>query len=131
MSTLDKSYRLATQAAEIAVAAPQVIAMRTMRMMLAGANPSVKDQREFYQMGAEKVEAFGEAWLAMSMQMWKVNQEWMRMWFNAFTAYPLSQGSSLNHSTKRLESATLNVLSKGMTPVHKRVVSNAKRLTRS
>ncbi|MBK8451797.1 MAG: hypothetical protein IPL34_00455 [Thiofilum sp.] len=82
-------------------------------------------------MGAEKVEAFGEAWLAMSMQMWKVNQEWMRMWFNAFTAYPLSQGGSLNHSTKRLESATLNVLSKGMTPVHKRVVSNAKRLTRS
>lgn len=130
MSTFDKSYRLATQAAEIAVAAPQVMAMRTMRMMLAGTNPSAKDQSEFYQMGTEKVEAFGEAWLAMTTQMWKVNQEMMRMWFNALNPY-LNPSNSFNQSTQRLETAAFNVLSKGITPVHKRVVSNAKRLSRS
>lgn len=130
MSTLKKSYRLATQAAEIAVAAPQVIAMRTARMAMAGTNPSAKDQREFYQMGAEKVEAFSEAWMAMTMQMWKAQQEFMFMWMRSFNPY-FGSGLSFEQSSKHLEAATLNVLSKGISPVHKRVVSNAKRLSRS
>lgn len=130
MSTFKKSYRLATQAAEIAVAAPQVIAMRTTRMALAGANPSAQDQHEFYQMGAEKVEAFTEAWMAMATQMWKAQNEFMWMWMRSFNPY-FGQAMSLEQSAKQFEAATLNVLSKGIAPVHKRVVSNAKRLSRS
>ncbi|WP_020560024.1 polyhydroxyalkanoate granule-associated phasin [Thiofilum flexile] len=128
MSTLNKTVRLSTQATEIAVAAPQVIAMRTARLLMAGVNPNAKDQHEFFQMGAEKVEAFGEAWFAMTTQMLRVNQEFMMMWVNAWNPYRI--GGLMSRPTRRLETETLKVLSKGITPVHKRVVSNAKRLSR-
>ena len=62
-----KATRLSTQASELMVAAPQVVAHRLGRMALAGPKPSAKDQREFHRMGAEKLAAFGEAWQAMTL----------------------------------------------------------------
>ena len=47
---------------------PQVVARRVGRIMQAGPLPSVEDQQEFYRMGIEKMEAFGEAWWAMVLQ---------------------------------------------------------------
>jgi hypothetical protein len=56
-----QAARIGTQAAELLVAAPQVVAHRLGRMALSGPRPSVNDRREFHRMGAEKVAAFGEA----------------------------------------------------------------------
>ena len=50
--------------AELAVAAPQVIATRTARMMAAGANPDAVDRAEFLKMWTEKGQAFESITLA-------------------------------------------------------------------
>jgi hypothetical protein len=50
--------RASAKLAEIAVAAPQVVAIRTARMLSAGIHPSAADRVEFSNMGTEKVPAF-------------------------------------------------------------------------
>ena len=61
-----KTPSIARQAAELAVAVPQVIAHRLTRLALAGPAPSARDRREFQRMGAEKAAAFAESWNAMA-----------------------------------------------------------------
>ena len=48
-----KSASVATQAAELALAAPQVVAHRVARMALAGATPSERDRKEFERLKAK------------------------------------------------------------------------------
>ena len=63
-----KTPSIARQAAELAVAVPQVIAHRLTRLALAGPAPSARDRKEFRRMGAEKAAAFAESWNAMARQ---------------------------------------------------------------
>src|ERR1700754_1451937 len=65
---------LGLRSAELGFAAPQVIAIRLGRMMMAGAQPSAADQAEFQRMFAEKASAFWRAGLAMSQQAFSVQQ---------------------------------------------------------
>ncbi|MGZ5234463.1 MAG: polyhydroxyalkanoate granule-associated phasin, partial [Burkholderiales bacterium] len=64
------------KAAELAIAAPQVVAIRTARMLAAGPNPNARDRAEFSKMGTEKVQAFWESMFAMGRQVAKTNQEY-------------------------------------------------------
>jgi hypothetical protein len=91
---------------ELGVAAPQVVAHRTARMMLAGGAPSARDRRELQRMGTEKILAFNEAWTAMALQFW----------------FPTS---------RRPGDVYLDILGKGIAPVRRRAVANARRLRRS
>jgi hypothetical protein len=114
---------------DLALVVPQVIAHRVARLAQAGTVPSVRDRREFQRMGDEKVAAFTEAWLAMAQQGWRANQEigmaMMRAW------NPLRWGTRSSAAPLRaLQSAALSVIDKGMAPVHRRAVANAKRLGR-
>lgn len=109
---------LPLQMAELALAAPQVVAHRVTRMALAGATPSARDQREFHQMGAEKLAAMGEAWFAMWVQAFHAQQQ---------LALGMLRTATLP-STSALTRAGLGVLGHGLAPVHKRAVANAKRL---
>lgn len=52
------------QAWEVAMAAPEIIAHRTARMLLGGWPPSAQDQAEYARMVQEKAEAFVESWMA-------------------------------------------------------------------
>lgn len=128
MTSNRHSRRVATQASQLAFAVPQVVAHRVARMMTAGANPSDRDRREFHLMGAEKVAAFGESWVAMGAQMVKAQQamtlSMVRAWSNPWTfgAPALMQGS------QDLQRAALGVLGSGLAPVHKVAVANARRL---
>ena len=70
-----KSPPLARQAAERAVAVPQVIAHRLARLARAGPAPSARDREEFRRMGAEKAAAFAESWNAMATGMLEANQD--------------------------------------------------------
>ncbi|HRP29208.1 MAG TPA: hypothetical protein PLG77_12335, partial [Burkholderiaceae bacterium] len=74
------SQRLAAQAVELSLAAPQVVAQRVARMARGGAAPSTADRREFARMGTEKVAAFWQSWFAMGMVAWQ--QSW-RLWSGA------------------------------------------------
>ena len=69
-----KTPPLARQAAELAVAVPQVIAHRLTRLARAGPAPSARDRQEFRRMGAEKAAAFAESWNAMATRMLEANQ---------------------------------------------------------
>ncbi len=122
---------LTRQAAELGVAAPLVIAHRLARMALAGHTPSIRDQREFTLMSTEKAAAFYESWIAMFSQSMRIQQDiaasiWRSLWL-----YWLNAASPAVLPKIDLPHATLRVLSKGISPVHRRAVANAKRLSRT
>lgn len=133
--------------AELSIAAPQVVAIRTARMLAAGANPNARDRAEFSRMGAEKLAAFGESMLGMGRQLLQSNQEYtrsvfvrlMRMWMTPWwlAAYrPLTQArvsaptaASVFAPTRRQrQRAAAQIVAKAVAPVHKRATANAKRL---
>ena len=118
------------KATELAVATPLVVAHRLTRMALAGAAPSRRDHLEFTLMGTEKVAAFYESWNAMFSQSIRMQQEIVTSIWHSFwspwlnTRSPAVPQISVPH-------AALRVLSRGMAPVHRRAVANAKRLSRA
>jgi hypothetical protein len=133
--------------AELSIAAPQVVAMRTAQMLAAGAMPSIRDRAEFSRMGSEKVAAFGESMLGMGRQLLETNQEYtrgvfirlIRMWMTPWwlSAYrPVTQAmaaiptpaSLLMPTPRQRQRAVSQVIAKAVAPVHKRATSNAKRL---
>jgi hypothetical protein len=122
-----KAFHL--QAAELAVAAPQVVAHRVGRMLAAGLQPSAQDRAEMHRMGAEKVAAFYESWNAMAAEAMRLQLEQsmaalrMLWWPWGAASRPTTQ--------RQLQQAAMKVLAAGMTPVHRRAAANAKRLART
>jgi hypothetical protein len=126
-----KSKSLAAQTLELGVAVPQVIAYRVARMAIAGASPSARDRKEFHRMGAEKITAVNEAWNAMAVQAFRENQKltlsfMQSLWFPWVRPKP-----SVKSASSQLRNAALGILAKGMAPVRRRAVANAKRLGRT
>ena len=113
-----KSRSLAAQTVELGIAAPQVIAHRLARM----------DSAEFQRMGFEKFAAAGEAWSAMAAQAFLENQKlalsfMQSFWFPWMRPTPKSVTTQMNQATQA-------ILGKGLAPVRRRAVANAKRLGR-
>jgi hypothetical protein len=102
------------------MAVPQVVAMRSARMLAAGANPSARDRREFERMGTEKLLAYWESMNAMGLEVAKAQQQYalfaMRQWWSPWVS-PWSMAASATR-----------ILDKGLGPVHKRASANARRL---
>lgn len=110
------STRLARHAAEVAFAAPQVVAHRLTRMALAGPMPNARDRREFHGMAQEKVHAFWQSWFAMGWAMTQAMQQaWMAMLQGARVPMLDAHG----------------ILAKGLAPVHRKATANARRLART
>jgi len=126
-----KTMSLATKAAELAFVVPQVVAHRVARMAIAGPSPSERDRKEFQRMSSEKVTAFGESWNAMAMQAFRANQLLAASFLRAFWLPSLRGKPSANAAAAQLQGAALGVLVKGMAPVHRKAVANAKRLART
>jgi len=120
--------RATRQAIELAAAVPAVVAHRMSRLALAGPSPSARDRKEFQKMGAEKVAAFYQSWNAMFAEVVRAN---LRFCFSPLFWSPWGLGTSGGRRTRHLESTALAVLTKGMTPIHRRAVANAKRLGRA
>ncbi|MEO6366033.1 MAG: polyhydroxyalkanoate granule-associated phasin [Luteimonas sp.] len=137
--TQRQAARLGQQMTEIMIAAPQVVALRTARMLMAGAVPSSRDSREFQAMGDEKLAAFSESWQAMVSQavtsQMQIATTLTRMAFKQsnqwWTPFGTSRGVSAADMTQlgnQMESAALQIASRGVAPVRKRAVANARRL---
>ena len=77
-------------------------------------------------MGAEKVIAFNEAWSAMALEAFQANQ---RLAFSFMQSFWLPWARPTSAS-RLLNDAALGVLGKGLAPVRRRAVANAKRLGR-
>jgi hypothetical protein len=134
--------------AGLAIAAPQVVAIRTARMLAAGANPGAADRAEFSRMANEKVQAWWESLFAMGTQIVKANQEYARtaavqcwrLWTTPawLGLYPpllqrmmsLPQAGRLIASRGQHDRAMSRLLEAGLTPIHKRATANARRLGR-
>jgi hypothetical protein len=104
MQRTRRSKRAASpvKAAELALIAPQVIAMRSLRM---------HDQLEMQRMVTEKTLAFWESMTAMGLSaMTQAWSPWMTPWQAA--------------------AAAGRILEQGMRPVHRRASANARRLRR-
>ena len=125
-----RSKSLAAQTIDLGFAVPQVIAHRVARMAMAGATPSARDRKEIHRMSTEKMLAFNEAWTAMAMQAALENQKlalsfMQSLWFPWLRSMPSARSAS-----EQLSDAMLGVLGKGMVPIRRRAVANAKRLGR-
>jgi hypothetical protein len=123
-----KSKSLAVQTFELGMAAPQVIAHRVARM---AGSPSARDREEFRRMGIEKIAAVNEAWTAMATQAFVENQKlalsfMQSLWFPWMRPTPTATSVS-----RQLNRAAVSILGKGIAPVRRRAVANAKRLGRS
>jgi hypothetical protein len=122
---------LATKAAELAFAVPQVVAHRVARMALSGPTLSPRDRKEFELMVAEKNTAFGESWSAMAAQAALANQALAASFFRSFLSVAGGNRPSAAASAAELHKAALGVLGKGLAPVHRKAMANAKRLART
>ena len=126
-----KSLSLLAKSAELAIAAPQVVAYRVTRMVIAGPTLSARDRKEFHLMVAEKMTGFGEAWSAMVLQTIRANQTVAVWLFRAFWVPSLRRRASTTAVAAQLQSAALDILAKGLAPLHRKAVANAKRLART
>ena len=123
------STSLSAKTAELALAVPQVVAHRLLRMAHAGPHLSARDRKEFARMIAEKNSAFGESWNAMALQSQRAFAAALAL---AATPTRSTRASPAAHAlTTQLHEATLAVIGKGLAPVHRRAVANAKRLART
>ena len=126
------SASLSTKTAELALAVPQVVAHRLLRMAHAGPHLSARDRKEFARMIAEKNSAFGESWNAMALQALQSQRAFAAALALAATPTRSTRASPAAHAlATQLQRATLAVIGKGLAPVHRRAVANAKRLART
>ncbi len=126
-----KSRALAAQVTDLGLAVPQVLAHRVTRMVLAGSSPSARDRREFQRMSAEKVAAFYESWNAMLVEITRANVELSlssARWF--LSGMPAARQSS-RAAAAHVQRAAIGILGKGVAPIRRRAVANARRLGRA
>jgi hypothetical protein len=133
---------------ETMLAAPQVVAQRTARMVAAGPFPGAADRREFTNMGAEKLIAFSQAWInaareAVAFQQQigsNASQQW---WLLMRACNPLVAARSARAvanpakvvngmvaAGNRALSTLPRIAHGAVSPVHAKATSNAKRLRR-
>ena len=81
-------------------------------------------------MVAEKNEAFGRSWGAMAVQAARAHQALALSLFQSFW-FPTRRKPSSAAVAAQIQRAAVGVLSKGVEPVHRKAVANAKRLART
>lgn len=113
---------------ELACAAPFVIGHRVARMAVAGASPSTRDRAEFALMAHEKATAFSSAWQAMGAEAFVASQSLGLSAMRSWTAAAFGRPGSLGAASAEWNRAVLGVLDKGLAPIHRTAVANAKRL---
>jgi hypothetical protein len=127
------SRAIHAQAAELAWAVPQVVAHRLARIAAHGAKPTLRDRKELSRMVSEKHAAFGESWQAMGLQALHSQQSLAAALARAALQPPSRRKTAASVFALQLQmhQAALAVLGKGLSPVHRRAVANAKRLGRT
>lgn len=134
-------WRTVSDAAQIWIAAPQVMSLRSARVFADGLAARAETRRELVRMVQEKAAVAGESAAAMTLQAWKTNWELalmpLRLWSGmaAGAARPKTPADALLPlapvaASKQLTAAASRIVKSGLTPVRRRVTANAKRLRR-
>ena len=128
----DAQQHLTTQAIELSMAAPQVVAQRLTRMAMAGINPSQGDHDEMMLMGSEKLLAFQKSWMAMWHQAWHSQMALAESLTRGSLALASGHNAHDDHPAQvlmQMPTAAAKVLSAGLAPVHDQTMANARRLS--
>ena len=128
--TSRKSEELKKKTAELAEAAPQVIAKRLGSLAASGPMLSRQDQQDLHEMVSEKQTAFTESFVAMSMQVMASQQELTMKAMKSVIWPKGTANSNFMQAADDAHNAALDVLDKGLEPIHKTAVANAKRLNK-
>jgi hypothetical protein len=116
---------------QLAAASSQVVTHRVTRMVMAGPQPSERDRVEFKRMVDEKHQAFAESWLAMAAQAMEANQALTNTAWRTL-CYPwLGGGATPSAMASQMHEAGMGVINKGLVPVHREAMANAKRLAKT
>ena len=125
-----KFKSLTIKSMELALSGSQVFAHRVTRMTLAGPHLSDRDRKEFQIMVHEKHAAFAEAWSDMVMHAFRTNQAFTASMVHFFFT-PFSCAPAAAFAAAHLQNAAIGVLDKGLAPIHRKAVSNARRLAKT
>jgi hypothetical protein len=82
-------------------------------------------------MVSEKQVAFAEAYWQMALQMYRLNQQFAGIAIRAFWAPHSLNASWAASAAIQAHTAAMTVLDKGLAPMHRTAVSNAKRLSKA
>ena len=82
-------------------------------------------------MVAEKKTAFAEAWQAMATQSVRASQTLAKSFLRSIWSPSLRAKTTPSKVAAQLQGAALGVFGKGLAPVHRKAVANAKRLART
>ncbi len=99
-------------------------------MALAGPKPLARDKTEFELMVAEEKVAFGQSWDAMAVQATLAYQTLALSFFKPFWL-PTRGKPSAPAVASQIQRAAFGSLSKGVEPVHRKAIANAKRLAQT
>jgi len=106
---------------------PFVMSQRLMRM--ASPAPNAADRRDFDRMGAEKLSALQEGWMAMTMQVFALQQRaWVSLLQSAWA--PWRPGKAMQEWSRGMADVD-TVLAAGLRPATRQVSANARRLSRT
>ena len=128
----DAQQHLTTQAIELSMAAPQVVAQRLTRMAMAGINPSQGYHDELMLMGSEKLLAFQQSWVAMWNQAWHAQVALAESLTRGSLALASGHDAHDDHPAQllmQMPTEAARVLSAGLAPVHGQAMANARRLS--
>lgn len=119
---------LATQVAELVVAAPKVVAHRVGRMAMSAMQHDAPGETEWLHMGAEKLAAFGESWHAMALEICRLNQQLAEAIARSTISPGLGAMPEFLRSAGQTHGAAWSILQCGLAPIHKRAMANAQRI---
>ena len=125
-----KLTSLTIKSMELAFLVPQVFAHRVTRIALAGHQFSDRDRKEFQIMLIEKQAAFAEAWSDMAIHAFRANQAFTASMLPFFFT-PFSYKRAAASAAAHVQNTAIGVLDKGLAPIHRKAVSNARRLAKT
>src|SRR5690242_18846957 len=125
-----KFKSLTIKSMELALSVPQVFAHRVARMALAGPRLTDRDRKEFQIMLQERHAAFAEAWSDMAMPAFRANQA-LTASMLSFYFTPFSYTRAAASAAAHVQNAAIDVLDKGLAPIHRKAVLNARRLAKT
>lgn len=127
MARSPRSGATAVQLNTLSQRAPYVASQRLVRM--ANPHPSAANRRDLARMGAEKITALQQGWLAMGTELFAQQQQaWLALWQSALT--PWTPESPLQWWYRSLVGADA-VMAAGLRPATRQVSANARRLSPS
>lgn len=120
-----RNSALQRELTQLSLAAPMVIATRTLRMWNGLLVPAAADNAEMRRMVSEKVDAARDGSIAMMAEFWRMQWQW---W--ALCMQPWQWSKAMLDAPQRLSDTQAQLLARGLAPSRRRVNANVRRLRR-